>query len=102
MTLEIKVHTDTDLLSGFADDDRKIDDKASLEAYSDAVFERLAAEYPDADLSVTWSTRTSGGGAVEILDEEHNAVWDSRVTDRIRDLIGRIFEQSDAWVRHAE
>lgn len=102
MPLTIKVHTDTDLLNWFADDERKIDTRASLESYSDAVFEKLAAEYPDADLSVTWSHRTGGANSVEVLDEESNAVSDYAITDRVNALIGRVFESSDTWVRYAE
>jgi hypothetical protein len=93
---KIKVHVDRGIFDGMLDA-ACADERATLQQYCESVYTSLARYYPGALVQVTSSLRTSGAGSVEILESEDSAVWDSRVTDTVRDLIHEAFERGD-WV----
>ena len=93
-THAISIHFDADIFDGVIDADT-LDLDASLRHLATATDTALRARYPDALVSVTWDSCTSGQNHCHVTDDE-GADADPCDRDDVRDTCGRVWE-SWAW-----
>jgi hypothetical protein len=92
----VKIHVDLSMFDGVTLDQRA-DERASLARYCEQVWDRVTRILPDADVTTSYSLRTSGADRVEILDAAHNPVE----SERVREILDETFEEFD-WLVTAE
>lgn len=90
----ISIHLDADLFDG-VDDAHLYDVGASLRRLAIQTDDALRTRYPDALVSVTWDSRTSGRSRCHVTDSE-GAHVDPCDRDDVREACGRVWE-SWAW-----
>lgn len=95
MNLTIRQHIDLDALMHAEGD---VDDTASLRELANRTEAALVAAYPSADVDVTYSTRTGGGGRLTVSVGDECDEAPAHVVDDVRGVCGRVWE-SWSWVR---
>ena len=89
-THAISIHFDADIFDGVIDANT-LDLGASLRRLAIQTDDALSARYPDALVSVTWDSRTSGQNHCHVTDDE-GADVDPCDRDDVRDTCGRVWE----------
>lgn len=90
---------ETNILDGWSDVDG-IDQEATCTAWAIALQNRLTEAYPDAEVSVECSHRTSGPGSTSIHVEDYEDRQD--VEDEISAQCDHLMNDSDLWVVKAK
>jgi hypothetical protein len=92
--MQIDVHLDYDALTYC---DGPVDARESLATLADRIREALTAAYPTAQIDVTYSSDTGGGGYTFVADDNGDELEDWLVVDDVRAVTDRAFENWD-WV----
>lgn len=91
----IRKHLDLDALMHCEGD---VDDAASLRELADQTEAAFLAAYPSADVEVTYSTRTGGGGGLSVTVGDDCREAPLHVVDDVRAVGGRVWESWE-WMR---
>lgn len=83
----IRAHYDTDLFEGDSDS-HLYDTRASLRAFSGQLLAALEARFPEADVRVTYDTRTGGDSSLCVCDDEGNEAY---FNDDARAVMDEVF-----------